>query len=278
MRSRSGYLLFLPIMIVLLSGCFQQAGEVFQPVDLTPAGGGSNTSGPSRTPGILSGPETPTLPVVITMVSPTRSAPSTTTPLPLDESTPIPIDGTQATATTSTEFVTPISPLGPVTPIAPISASPSALPSTTPSGLITPTALSEGGASVDGCSYTVRSGDTLYRIAIQNDLTLAALREANPDVTGDLIQPGQVLRLPECEGQSAGEPVTAVTSAPVPTDLPVAGPAAGSSTYTVRPGDTLFSIAQRFRVTVQAIQDANELLNPNRLSVGQELIIPPPSG
>lgn len=44
--------------------------------------------------------------------------------------------------------------------------------------------------------------------------------------------------------------------------------------YVVQPGDTLFSIAQRFGTTVQAIALANNISNPNLIVVGQVLIIP----
>lgn len=49
---------------------------------------------------------------------------------------------------------------------------------------------------------------------------------------------------------------------------------ANSTTYIVQAGDTLFSIATKFNITVAAIQQANNLANPNALSVGQRLIIP----
>ncbi|RME32979.1 MAG: LysM domain-containing protein [Thermoflexia bacterium] len=41
-------------------------------------------------------------------------------------------------------------------------------------------------------------------------------------------------------------------------------------------GDTLYSIARRFGVTVQALQQRNNLANPNDIKVGQQLIIPAP--
>jgi len=44
--------------------------------------------------------------------------------------------------------------------------------------------------------------------------------------------------------------------------------------YIVRPGDTLFRIARRFNTTVDALVAANRITNPNRLSIGQRLIIP----
>jgi len=47
-----------------------------------------------------------------------------------------------------------------------------------------------------------------------------------------------------------------------------------SSTYVVQPGDTLYSIAQRFGTTVWAIARANGIANPNLIRRGQRLIIP----
>jgi LysM repeat protein len=44
--------------------------------------------------------------------------------------------------------------------------------------------------------------------------------------------------------------------------------------YTVQPGDTLSSIAHRFRVTVDAIALANGLGDPDYIFVGQVLVIP----
>jgi len=46
-------------------------------------------------------------------------------------------------------------------------------------------------------------------------------------------------------------------------------------TYRVKHGDTLSSIARRFRVAVSAITSANHITNPDRLPEGQTLRIPP---
>lgn len=46
--------------------------------------------------------------------------------------------------------------------------------------------------------------------------------------------------------------------------------------YVVREGDSLSTIAERFAVSEAAILRANNLTDPNRILVGQELVIPPP--
>lgn len=48
----------------------------------------------------------------------------------------------------------------------------------------------------------------------------------------------------------------------------------GGPIYIVQPGDTLWSIAQRFRVSVDDLTKINNLSNPNQLSEGIQLIIP----
>jgi peptidoglycan endopeptidase LytE len=56
--------------------------------------------------------------------------------------------------------------------------------------------------------------------------------------------------------------------------LAIPAAAAASHTYVVRPGDTLWSIARRYEVPVEALVSANRLADPDALRLGQELIIP----
>jgi LysM repeat protein len=52
----------------------------------------------------------------------------------------------------------------------------------------------------------------------------------------------------------------------------------GSSTYTVRSGDTLSVIARRHGVSIATLAQANNLTNPNALRIGQVLTIPSAAG
>jgi LysM repeat protein len=187
------------------------------------------------------------------------------------------------TPTATVIFTTPRIPAGPFTPEPPARSAftdgteEAGAAESTPSGLITPTDFFD--PNDEACFYTVESGDNLYRIALANGFSEAEMREANPELAGanPILQPGQQLRLPGCgvrtsddeEDEPEIEP-TAVEADDEPDDLP-----AGGEVYVVTFGDTLTTIANRFGVSVQQIIAANDLDNPDRLQVGQELIIPP---
>jgi LysM repeat protein len=282
--------LVLPILV--LAGCFQPAGEAYQAVNSTLAPNtDSQAQATPNAPDLTTLPVTETPAVAITILAPDGAGdetpvPSTgdNQPTPADAAagdgnpitfTQVPGDGL-VSPTESTEIRTPVSPLGPVTPDTPApnaTSLPGEEPTATPSGLITPTALGNINSAPGSCTYTVQPGDTLYRIALDKDTSVTALRRENPQISGDLLKPGQVLKLPNCAGGAVSQPANPTPAEVEPTvDVPP-----GGSTYVVKRGDTLFAIARRFRVTVQAIVDANKLANPNALKVGQELIIPAPS-
>ncbi len=119
-----------------------------------------------------------------------------------------------------------------------------------------------GGSSAPAGSpntYTVQRGDWFYSIARKFGVSVAALQAANPTVNPNFVYPGQVLSIPGSSG------------APAPAPAPSTS---GGNTYTVRAGDTLYSIAVRFGKTVYALQIANHLPNPNAIYPGQTLVIP----
>ena len=105
-------------------------------------------------------------------------------------------------------------------------------------------------------TYTVVSGDSLWSIANRFGVTVQQIRDAN-NLTSDVLSIGQILNIP---GVSDGEDDTDDNNGAI-------------FTYTVERGDSLWSIANRFGVTVQQIRDANNLTS-DVLSVGQVLIIP----
>lgn len=271
----------LPIALVLLTaGCFRSAGESIEPT----SGVALPLESPTIQPSLVSPTDTP---FDVPELSPTDSpVPPTAFIAPTDAETPeivpsldtgisqsVPTDDapgfpTLIPATSTPRFITPGSPLGPVTPDTPTPTL-NAPPTSTPSGLITPTSLP--GTEDDDCTYIVQPGDNLYRIATERGFTVDDMLNANPDLTGDppILQVGQALQLPECD--SIEQP-TIQTAPSLVSTIPAAS--GGTQVYIVQRGDTLYGIALRFGITVQSIIDANNLLNPDRLDVGQQLIIP----
>ncbi len=72
---------------------------------------------------------------------------------------------------------------------------------------------------------------------------------------------------------ASGTPTVTPSPEPTPGRTPTPTPVGGIR-YTVQPGDTLSSIAQRFGITVEALVLANGLSDPNYIFVGQVLVIP----
>lgn len=108
-------------------------------------------------------------------------------------------------------------------------------------------------ACPNGTFYTIKPGDTFFSIARRFNVSVDALLNANPGVNPDRLQIGQQICVP---------------TLPTPT-ITCPGP-----TYTIRPGDTLFSLARSLGTTVPAILAANPGINPNALAVGQILCLP----
>jgi nucleoid-associated protein YgaU len=76
-------------------------------------------------------------------------------------------------------------------------------------------------------------------------------------------------------GSAAPSANSTATPRPAPTAAPATSPAASAgTTYTVKRGDTLSSIAVRFGTTVAAIQELNGIADPSLIRVGEVLEIP----
>lgn len=106
--------------------------------------------------------------------------------------------------------------------------------------------------------YTVVSGDSLYSISQKSHVGIDKIKAAN-NLSGDLIRPGQVLNIPDNK-----------TTAPAAKKI-VAKPT--QTTYTVKPGDNLYVIAQKNHIPVAALTLTNSL-SGSLIHPGQQLIIP----
>ena len=95
--------------------------------------------------------------------------------------------------------------------------------------------------------YIVKSGDSLYKIAQNNNTTVDELKRLN-NLTSNTLTIGQVLKLPKKEMTE-------------------------ENTYIVKSGDSLYKIANEYNISVSELMDFNNLTSTN-LSIGQVLKIP----
>jgi membrane-bound lytic murein transglycosylase D len=106
--------------------------------------------------------------------------------------------------------------------------------------------------------YTVKSGDSLSVIASRHGITIAALKSAN-GLRSNRIRVGQDLLVPRY--------ASALALAPIQTTLP-----RSRVRYKVRSGDSLYEIAQKFRVSVGQLRRWNRL-SGSLLRPGQQLTL-----
>ncbi len=112
-------------------------------------------------------------------------------------------------------------------------------------------------SATPNATYTVKSGDTLSGIASRHGITLAQLKQWN-GLTSNNIKVGQKLKV-----KAAGSSQSS------------AAPASGDyTTYTVKSGDSFYSIAQKYPgVSAQNIMDFNGI-SSSKLRPGMEIKIP----
>jgi len=117
--------------------------------------------------------------------------------------------------------------------------------------------------------YIVRRGDTLSTIARRHGVRMSELVALNGLASQHRIRIGQKIRLP-----SDGAPATrTVAYSPRPKAAPPATPEPLPQTgfYTVRRGDNLTRIAERFGMDVAQLVALNDLRSRHRITVGQSL-------
>lgn len=101
-------------------------------------------------------------------------------------------------------------------------------------------------------SYTVKSGDSLSKIAKQYNISYQTIMNTN-NLTSTIIFPGQQLII--------GEKQTSTTPAP-----------SSTTTYTVKSGDTLSKIGSQYGVSYQTLMEWNKL-SSTLIQIGQKLVV-----
>uniref|UniRef100_UPI0010F8F8FE LysM peptidoglycan-binding domain-containing protein n=1 Tax=Enterococcus songbeiensis TaxID=2559927 RepID=UPI0010F8F8FE len=100
-----------------------------------------------------------------------------------------------------------------------------------------------------GGTYTVKSGDSVWSIANKHGISMDQFRQWN-NIKNDFVYPGQKVTVKKGATASA-----ASTS---------------GSTYKVKSGDSLWTIAQKYRLTINQLKSLNQL-SSDTILIGQTL-------
>lgn len=123
-------------------------------------------------------------------------------------------------------------------------------------------ALLTTGASALADSYTVVKNDTLWGLSKKYGVSVSDLKKAN-GVSGHLIYVGQKLQIPAKSTKAVKAAKATKTTSASTVDTT-------STTHTVVKGDTLWSLAKKYGVSVSALMKANNL-SSSTILIGQSL-------
>lgn len=128
--------------------------------------------------------------------------------------------------------------------------------------------------------YIIQRGDSLSKISKRYNITIAAIKAANPQIKNDVVKLGQKIKLPGKvdvgeqtvpAGAFEKKPASAASAAKTSA---AAKPYSGDTKkYVIKNGDTLGGIAKSYGISVPQLKEMNGLKN-NLIVVGKELKVP----
>ncbi len=119
--------------------------------------------------------------------------------------------------------------------------------------------------------HQVKAGESLGAIAARYKISVKALKTAN-NLRTDQLKVGQQLQLP------GSMQAIAKQNAKSPSKQPDSAAVTKSRLHQVQSGDSLWLIADKYQVSVQALRKANQLNAKSQLTPGQQLKVPAPTG
>ena len=142
--------------------------------------------------------------------------------------------------------------------------------------------IGESDAPLGGSTYTVQAGDSPSTIADQFGVSVEELMSVNGITDPTALVPGQELTIPGSRPPDDSD-VLGATAVPTSTPAPAEpteepAPSADGQVYVVQEGDIPETIAAQFGITAEELMAANGITDPTSLQVGDELVIPAPSG
>lgn len=121
--------------------------------------------------------------------------------------------------------------------------------------------------------HTVKAGDTLSTVAVKYGVRIRDLKQWNKGKLGKYLKIGQRLQIEDVKGALSKTITVAKAEKKAPTKEELSKPSGAKSTYKVRSGDSLWSIANRNNVSVANLKKWNEGKIGRHLKPGQRIKI-----
>jgi LysM repeat protein len=150
----------------------------------------------------------------------------------------------------------------------------------TPADATTPTATAAAVTTDAGAgSYTVKSGDSLWKIARQQNVSVAAIKQAN-SLSSDSLKVGQKLRVPVATAKAATDMTANTVSAGIAPASSTAWQTPGTyqengqTIHVVDFNESPATIAKKYGVKIDDLLKANNITDAKKVQYGQRLVIP----
>jgi LysM repeat protein len=130
-------------------------------------------------------------------------------------------------------------------------------------------------ADVSGANYTVKSGDSLWKVARQQNVTVAAIKQAN-NLSSDSLKVGQKLRIPAASATAAAPTVSAGIASPSSPAWREPGTYTenGQTIHVVDFNESPAVIAKKYGIKMDDLLKANNISDVKKVQYGQRLVIP----
>ncbi len=103
--------------------------------------------------------------------------------------------------------------------------------------------------------YQIREGDCLWTIAREYQLSIQEVAKVNDIKEEEILSPGQLIKIPLTQTSQQDQNSKIII-------------------HTVKKGESLWDIAQQYRLSLDCISSVNDLKQPDSLYIGQEINIP----
>lgn len=124
-----------------------------------------------------------------------------------------------------------------------------------------------------GPAHTIAPGESLSTIADKYNISIEKLREANPHIINDQIQMGELLALPKNVKKEVPKKETKKEESKKEEQKINKKQEYSTSKHVILPGESFYSIAKQYKITVDELRVANPQVTNDQLKAGEELTI-----